>query len=71
MLVEINLDQLSEDYHNGMSIRELAIKYQTSRPTIRNRLKKIGIKILSSKERIKNDKEKHHSLSKRRYDKQN
>lgn len=37
------------DYNNGFSVKELAEKYKCSQSTIRNRIKKLGVKFKSTK----------------------
>lgn len=53
-IVKLDLDQLKKDYENGLSVRELAEKHNTSKQTIDRRLNKLNIKIPSTKEIMKN-----------------
>ena len=42
-LVNINLDELKQKYLDGMSLRQLALKYDTSTLTIKRKLLKLGL----------------------------
>lgn len=64
--VPIDLNDLKDEYISGQSLRNLAIKYGTSKLTIKRKLEKIGVNILSSSESI--SRMNHRDLSSNRYD---
>jgi hypothetical protein len=51
--IPIDLQTLKEEYLSGSTLRQLAIKYGTSKLTIKRKLEKIGVKTLSSSDMIK------------------
>ena len=67
--VHIDINQLIIDYNNGegLSSRQLAIKYNTSKQTIKKKLLKANITVLSSKEFIKQNNDKHRTRSAKRH----
>jgi len=65
--VPIALKDLADKYQNGSSLRSLAKEFGTSKLTIKRKLQKAGIPVLSSKEFIQNNKEKHRRQSSNRY----
>jgi len=65
-IVQIDLDELRNDYLSGASMRSLARKHRTTRPTIAKKLRSMGVKILSSRERVTSDPEAHRRASARR-----
>ena len=46
-ITNLPIDQIIYEYQNGMNLSKLAEKYNCSLPTISDRLKQFGIKILS------------------------
>lgn len=56
--IKIDIDKLVEEYNSGMSLRKLALKYNTSKLTIKRKLEK-RTKVLSSSEWISKNKTKH------------
>jgi hypothetical protein len=56
--IQLDLESLKNEYNNGSSLRTLASKYGTSKITIKRKLLKLGVKIISSTEFIA-DKERH------------
>lgn len=52
--IKLNLDELKKEYEGGVSLRQLATKYNTSKVTIKRKLLKFGVKILSSSETLQN-----------------
>ncbi len=65
--IDIDPQILAEEYRSGMSLRKLAIKYNTSKLTIKRKLEKHGVKVLSSEERIKKFAPQHIKESARRH----
>jgi len=62
-VADINEQALVDDYKSGASLRDLANKYGASRPTIKKRLLKNGIGILSSTDYIAKYNKKHRDKS--------
>jgi hypothetical protein len=62
--INIDPEELKTQYNNGTSLRKLANLYNTSKLTIKKKLEKAGIKILSSEDRIKNNPKLHSEQSK-------
>ena len=52
--IKLDVEQLRRDYESGLSLRQLATKYGTSKLTVRRKLQKIGVKTKSSSEALKN-----------------
>ena len=52
--IKLDLEKLREEYEAGTSLRQLAAKYNTSKITIKRKLLKIGVKILTSTEALQN-----------------
>lgn len=57
-LVKLDINELVELYQSGVSLRQLAAKYSTSKITIKKKLVKAGIDILCSKEFIEKHNDK-------------
>lgn len=67
--IQLDLEQLRHEYENdGLSLRALAKKYNTSKITIKRKLNKLGVNVLSSSDFIKKHNKQHVKQSSKRYD---
>jgi len=66
--IPIDLDDLKKDYLNGESLRSLARKHNTSKLTIKRKLNKAGVDVLSSSEYIAKYNIQHANKSSNRYE---
>lgn len=65
MVQFLDLDDsiLKQKYESGISLREIARQYNTSKVTIKRRLQKLGVSILSSAEYVNQHKDEHIRIS--------
>ena len=57
VVTEKNLEEMVNDYHNGMDLNELSDKYKFQNQTIQRKFKELGIKITISKAKKFSDEE--------------